>query len=140
MQRRPRRLKTPVREQALQPSSIPVLELDGRHRQARQWQRNGIGGLWSLDTLLGPHTVQSRASLLVWNGLVAGGVVVGTTYCQDGVGIGGNWHILGPLGEALAAVGRHFIVGGDWNMEPDELVNSGCVSLFGAQIVLQKRR
>ena len=98
---------------------------------AAQWHW-GLGSPAATD---GPHLVTGRVSLMVWNGALVGGILAGTVYCQDGAGAAGNWHILGPLGEALTAMGRPFVIGGDWNMEPNELDGSGWPARIGPELV-----
>ena len=65
----------------------------------------------------------------------AGGIIAGSMYGQDGVGVQGNWHILGPIGEVLTTYKRPFLLGSDWNIEPEELCSSGWVARLGAVVV-----
>ena len=53
-------------------------------------------------------------------------IVIGAVYLVTGIGpVGENLQVLRELGEALATIGRPFLVGGDWNMSPEELESTG---------------
>ena len=80
--------------------------------------------------------IQHRVSLIHWNGLVKGGVDLGSVYLISGEGPSeANLELLEEVGEHLVALKRPFVIGGDWQMTVDELESTGWVQRVGGMIV-----
>lgn len=61
-----------------------------------------------------------------WYGFAAGGLGVGSVYLRDGVGLNEeNEATLHSIAGWLKAWGKPFVLGGDWQMSADALINSG---------------
>ena len=63
------------------------------------------------------HVCVDRVSLWHWNGVVPGGIIVGSVYLVNSEGLSGtNVGLLRRLAAALAQLGRPFVIGRDWQM------------------------
>lgn len=77
-----------------------------------------------------------RAMLMHWSAVVPGGIVLGSIYCTTGLGATGvNSDLVWKLAKALRQVGLPFIVGGDWQMEAEELRGTGVPQALRATVV-----
>ena len=68
-------------------------------------------------------------------GGIKGGTVFGSTYLIDSIGVDGNRDALSALGRELRKLQCPWIVGGDWNIDPEELFDSGFIELMRGSIV-----
>ena len=88
----------------------------------------------------GTHSVElvpGRAVCCLWNGGIPGGLVVVSAYLVCGTGMGeANWEIVKTIASELRVLGRPFVLGGDFQQSPEELVDAGVMRLFDdAEIV-----
>ena len=82
--------------------------------------------------------VPGRAACCLWNGGgVPGGLVVASVYLVCGTGMGeDNWSIIKDVATELRMLGRPYVVGGDFQQSPADLVEAGVMRLFDdAEIV-----
>ncbi len=82
------------------------------------------------------EVVVGRAMLAHLGGLIKGGYGLATVYLWTSEGVSArNLAILGALGAAIRGLGVPFIIGGDWNMQPEALELTGWVVRLGARVV-----
>ena len=68
----------------------------------------------------------SRLVCAHWGGIVSAGIVVATVYLYDDSAVSSrNRQLLKDVAAYLNALGKPFIIGGDWQVSPDTLNNSG---------------
>ena len=82
--------------------------------------------------------VEGRVSCHIWNGGgVPGGLVVVSVYLECGVGMNEtNWAVIRHLAVELGAMGRPFVIGGDWQQSPDEMAAEGVFDILrGVEVV-----
>ena len=60
-----------------------------------------------------------------------GAVYLDVNECPQG---DSNKQLLADLGEVVLSTGKPFFIGGDWNAEPDSLLESGWPRLMAAEI------
>ena len=78
----------------------------------------------------------SRFVFRHFHGLATGGIGFGSVYLRDGVGLDEyNNNLLFQVWAYLRAWGRHFILAGDFNIDPNELVEAGWPQKLGAKII-----
>ncbi len=71
-----------------------------------------------------------------WHGFARGGLGAGTAYLHATGGMDqDNQALLHSIAGILKAWGLPFIIGGDWQMSPQELIDSGWPDLMGAKVV-----
>ena len=71
-----------------------------------------------------------------FDAVLKGGLLCFSPYLVHGLGLHGvNLEILRAIGIAACNWGGPFLVGGDFNLEPGELISSGWLGLIGAQVV-----
>jgi len=82
-------------------------------------------------------SVRSRVSVRLWGGGgVAGGIMLVSIYLWHTEGLSArNRHLLACVGEVIRSYGRPFVIGGDFNMEPDSLAGWEGWQKLGASIV-----
>ena len=66
-----------------------------------------------------------------------GGMLLASLYLIDGIGptAEGNWKVLLKMAELLKHIAVLWICGADWNCTPQELVDSGWLTLVGGKII-----
>ena len=94
----------------------------------------GLSSIHQHDKWLAGH--RHRAAAMHFGGVLKGGIMVLSTYLQHSVGMSPeNWSTLLAIGETVRAMDRPFVIGGDFNMSPEELERSGWVQAIGGTIV-----
>ena len=80
---------------------------------------------FEMPSVKAPPAERFKASL--WDVVVQGGVLLGTVYLHDGIGLAAdlNINLLQAIAGYVKAVGLPYILSGDWNVTPAELENSG---------------
>ena len=83
-----------------------------------------------------PHDVHPRFQLQKVGAICKGGIHMGSLYLQDCVGPThpANIDILDHVARRLSALAGPWIIGGDFNCEPEELINTGFVDLVGGVV------
>ena len=101
----------------------------------------GIGtpsfrGLAEIPAVDEANLEPGRVAFLHWSGVAKGGVFVGSIYLVTGAGIEAvNAGILARLAVELRLLRRPYIIGGDFQVAPEVLRDSGYLDLFDAEIV-----
>ena len=81
--------------------------------------RPGVGDDWSCINLR----------------LKASSIVIGAAYLDDAVGLNAaNMNKLAQMGRFLTDSGLPFLIGGDWNVTPAQLEESGWLAMVGALV------
>ena len=81
--------------------------------------------------------VAGRATACWVNTWVKGGFIAVSMYLKDTVGLDDdNWQVLIRVGELLAHLGLPFIIGGDFNVGPQALVDSGWIRRIKGQLAV----
>ena len=94
-------------------------------------------GLADIDMPEDPReAVEERITANLWGGVVKGGVLVISVYMWHSEGLSSrNRHLLQVIGEIIRYYDRPYILAGDWNMSPEELMAwEGWQSLQGVAV------
>ena len=81
-----------------------------------------------------PLLVEHRFIVGLLDAIVPGGVLLGSVYLEDGVGVEGNADLLMLIASYVRAVGESFVLAGDWNVSPTALADSSWVAAVGGVI------
>ena len=86
-----------------------------------------------------PEGVQHRVAFSHVGAIVKGGLHLGSVWLRDTEGMTDeNMAILQAVSQALTKLKGPWILGGDWNMPPEELMKSGWVDSIEGVIVATK--
>ena len=99
--------------------------------------RNGVSATCLSKKNTGITIPQShRCGFWAVGGSHKGGYVVVVVYLHDSAGMDrANLDIVNGIFRVLAALGRAFVILGDWNVEPDELAATNLLTSISARIV-----
>ena len=86
-----------------------------------------------------PPPPAHRFAFQHWHAVFSGGIGIGSAYLHMGVDAAAQNEVLPRAITAyVKAWGKPFIVGGDWQMSPEDLVRAGWPDLMGARVVHSK--
>ena len=95
----------------------------------------GLASLPSTPSFANP--CPERFAVAHWRGMLPSGILVASVYLYDDSGLSSrNRSLLHQISGYLGAIGKPFILGGDWQMHPDVLRSSGWPALTHAKVAV----
>lgn len=93
-------------------------------------------GLVEFDVPLVKAPPPERFKTVLWDAVVQGGVLLGTVYLLDGIGLAElNINLLQEIAGYVNAIGLPYILSGDWNVAPAVLIASGWPAAIQGTVV-----
>jgi hypothetical protein len=116
-----------------------VTEKNGRSAGVAVACRNHIGARNSIKTDM-PMELLGRVAINHIGAVCKGGVHLGSCYLHSNLGVmaAKNQALLHMLAAVLATLQGPWLIGGDWNCTPDELLQTGWLRLVGGVICAPK--
>ena len=93
-------------------------------------------GLADFEVPLVKAPTPERFKAALWDAVVQGGVLIGSVYLVDGIGLADlNINLLQEIAGYVKAIGLPYILSGDWNVTPAVLESSGWPSAMLGTVV-----